>query len=134
MEVVSSQRSVCKGSIFVYALGVLLLTLCFSAEAQQPGKIFRIGYLDVSTVSGSAVLLDAFRQELGKLGWIEEKNFTIEYRFGENKGTSHLPELAADLVRLKVDLIVVTDTPTSLVAKSATNTIPIVMVSVGDPV
>ena len=78
--------------------------------------------------------MDAFRQELSKLGWIEGKNITIEYRFGENKGPSHLPELAADLVRLKVDLIVVTDTPSSLAAKSATTTIPIVMASVGDPV
>src|SRR4029453_17296409 len=90
--------------------------------------------LDPSTASGSAVLVKAFLQELGNLGWIEEKNFTIEYRFGESKGPEHLRELAADLVRLKVDLIVVTDTPSSLAAKSATTTIPIVMVSVGDPV
>ena len=104
------------------------------AEAQQTGKIFRIGFLDPSTASGSAVLLDAFRQELSKLGWIEEKNFTIEYRVGENKGAEPLPDLAAELVRLKVDLILVADTPSSLAAKRATTTIPIVMVSVGDPV
>ena len=61
-----------------------------------------------STASGSAVLLDAFRQELSKLGWIEGKNITIEYRFAEQK-PERLPELAADLVRLKVDLIVVSD-------------------------
>src|SRR5262245_57881162 len=114
------------------ALGALLFALSVSAPAQQPGKIFRIGFLDSSTASGSAVLVDAFRQELSKLGWIEEKNFTIEYRFAE--GTERLPEFAADLVRFKVDLIVVTDTPASLAAKSATTTIPIVMVSVGDPV
>ena len=76
------------------------------AEAQQTGKIFRIGFLDASTASGSAVLLEAFRQELSKLGWIEGKNITIEYRFAEQK-PERLPELAADLVRLKVDLIVV---------------------------
>ena len=105
-----------------------------AAHAQQTGKIFRIGFLDPSTASGSAVLLDAFRQELSNLGWIEGKNISIEYRFGENKGTARLPELAAELVRLKVDLIVVPDTPSSLAAKSATTTIPIVMVSVGDPV
>ena len=73
------------------------------ADAQQPGKIFRIGLLDNSTASGMAVLIDAFRQELRKLGWIEGKNFTIEYRFGENKGPERTRELAADLVRLKVE-------------------------------
>ena len=78
--------------------------------AQQAGKIFRIGFLDTSTASGSAVLLEAFRQELSKLGWIEGKNITIEYRFAEEK-PERLPELAADLVRLKVDLIVVTGAP-----------------------
>ena len=81
-----------------------------SAHAQQTGKIFRIGFLDSSTASGSAVLVDAFRQELSKLGWIEGKNITIEYRFAEQKN-ERLPELAADLVRLKVDLIVVSGTP-----------------------
>src|SRR5215813_12112278 len=86
---------------------VVLLVLGVTADAQQSGKIFRIGFLDSSTASGSAVLVDAFRQELSKLGWIEGKDFTIEYRFGENKpGPGRLQELAADLVRLKVDLIV----------------------------
>ena len=83
------------------------------AEAQQSGKIFRIGFLDPSTASGSAVLVEAFRQELSKLGWIEGKNITIEYRFAEEK-SDRLPELAADLVRLKVDLIVVTSTRSAL--------------------
>ena len=104
-----------------------------TAEAQQPGKIFRIGYLDNSSASGSAVLVEAFRQELSKLGWIEGKNITIEYRFSEQK-SERLPELAAELVRLKVDLIVVAATLSALAAKSATTTIPIVMVSAGDPV
>jgi putative tryptophan/tyrosine transport system substrate-binding protein len=111
----------------------MLLAPCSAVEAQQPGKIFRIGFLDSSTASGSAVLVDAFRQELGKLGWIEGKNITIEYRFAEQKN-ERLPELAADLVRLKVDLIVVSGTPPALAAKSATTTIPIVMTNVGDPV
>ena len=115
-------------------IAVILLAVAVTGEAQQTGKIFRIGFLDTSTASGMAVLVDAFRQELRKLDWNEGKNFTIEYRFAENKGTARLPELAAELVRLKVDLIVVTDTPSSLAAKSATTTIPIVMVSVGDPV
>ena len=103
------------------------------AQAQQPGKIFRIGFLDASTASGSAVLFEAFRQELSKLGWIEGKNITIEYRFAEQKN-ERLPELAADLVRLKVDLIVVSGGPTALAAKKATSTIPIVMTSFPDPV
>src|SRR5262249_32484718 len=105
----------------------VLLTL------QQAGKIFRIGYLDPSTASCMAVLLDAFRQELSKLGWIEGKNISIEYRFAEQK-PERLPELAADLVRLKVDLIVTSGGPTPLAAKKATSTIPIVMASSADPV
>jgi len=80
-----------------------------------------------------AGLLEAFRQELSKLGWIEGKNIAIEYRFAEQK-SERLPELAADLVRLKVDLIVVSAGPSVLAAKKATTTIPIVMANAGDPV
>src|SRR5215470_13749972 len=103
------------------------------AHAQQPGKVFRIGFLGSSTASGIAVRLDVFRQELTKLGWIEGKNITIEYRFAEQK-QKRLPELAADLVRLKVDLIVTSGGPTPLAAKGATSTIPIVMTTSVDPV
>src|SRR5262245_36002067 len=118
--------------------GFLALALAFAlcgavAEAQQPGKVFRIGFLDGSTASGMAVLVDAFRQELNRLGWMDGKNITIEYRFGEQKN-ERLPELAAELVRLKVDLIVVTGEPPALAAKKATTTIPIVMASAQDPV
>ena len=74
-----------KKKLTVLALWAMLLALCGSVEAQQPGKVFRIGFLDRSTASGSAVLLEAFRQELRKLGWIEGKNITIEYRFAEQK-------------------------------------------------
>jgi putative ABC transport system substrate-binding protein len=77
--------------------------------------------------------LEAFRQELSKLGWIEGKNIAIEYRFVEGKN-DRLPELAADLVRLKVDLIVVTGTAPALAAKGATSIIPIVMTVASDPV
>jgi putative tryptophan/tyrosine transport system substrate-binding protein len=91
--------------IILLALCSLLLAPCSAVEAQQTGKVTRIGFLDSSTASGMAGLLEAFRQELSKLGWIEGKNITIEYRFAEQK-TERLPELAADLVRLKVDLIV----------------------------
>jgi putative tryptophan/tyrosine transport system substrate-binding protein len=109
--------------IFFLALCSLLLAPCSAVDAQQSKKIFRIGFLDSSTASGSAVLLEAFRQELSKLGWVERKNITFEYRFAEQKN-ERLPELAADLVRLKVDLIVVSGAPSALAAKSATTTDP----------
>jgi len=111
----------------------MLITLSVTVEAQQSGKIFRIGYLDNSTLAGSAVLVKAFLQELNKLGWIEGKNIAIEYRFAEQK-SERLAELAADLVRVKVDLIVVVATPAALAAKSATTTIPVVMLNAGNPV
>ena len=112
---------------------ITVLALCSSARAQQPKKVPRIGFLDQSTASGSAVLVDTLRQELSELGWVEGKNLAIEYRFAEQK-SERLPELAADLVRLKVDLIVVAETSPALAAKRATTTIPIVMVTPGDPV
>ncbi len=119
--------------IIFLALCSLLLNPCTAVEAQQAAKIFRIAYLDPGNASGSAVLLDAFRQELRKLGWIVGKNIAIEYRFAEQKN-ERLSELAADLVRLKVDLIVTAGTPPAVAAKSATTTIPIVMATTGDPV
>jgi putative ABC transport system substrate-binding protein len=122
-----------KSKLLFWLLTTVLLTTAPLAEAQQAGKIFRIGYLDASTASGMAVLLDAFQQELNKLGWIDGKNFTIEYRFADGKN-DRLPELAADLVRLKVDLIVASDTPPTLAAKSATTTIPIVVANAANPV
>jgi putative tryptophan/tyrosine transport system substrate-binding protein len=112
---------------------VVQLAVGVMAYAQQAGKVARIGFLDNSTPSGIAVLSEAFRQELSKLGWIEGKNITIEYRFAEQK-SERLPELAADLVRLKVDLIVTSSTIAALAAKSATTTIPIVMTQSADPV
>jgi putative ABC transport system substrate-binding protein len=114
-------------------VAVVLLALGVIADAQQTGKVPRIGFLDSSTASGSAVLREAFRQELRKLGWIEGKNLMIEYRFAERK-PERLPELAAELVRLKVDLIVVFGGAEALAAKGATSTIPIVMTNTADPV
>ena len=119
-------------------VGIFAIALTFTfggavAQAQQTGKVFRIGFLDSSTASGSAGLMEAFWQELRKLGWIEGKNFTVEYRFAEQK-PERLSELAAELIRLKVDLIVATGTPAALAAKKATTTIPIVMTNAGDPV
>jgi len=130
---IGTRLSLFSGAVFS-TLIVFILGLCSNvAQAQQPGKIFRIGFLDPSNASGMAVLVDAFRQELSKLGWIEGKNITIEYRFAEQKN-ERLPELAADLVRLKVDLIVTSGGPTPLAAKKATTTIPIVMTNTSDPV
>src|SRR5262245_32973340 len=104
---------------------VLLIT--DPAHAQQAGKIFRIGFLDGGTATGSAVHVKAFLQELSKLGWVEGKNVTIEYRFAEQK-LERRPELAADLVRLKVDIIVVSGSNAAIrAAKTATSTVPIVM-------
>ncbi|MFY9589026.1 MAG: ABC transporter substrate binding protein, partial [Actinomycetota bacterium] len=111
---------------------VVLLVGATIAEAQQTGKIFRIGFLDPTNASGMAVMVDAFLQELSKLGWIEGKNIAFEYRFAELK-PERIPELAAELVRLKVDLIVTTGVPSALEAKKATTTIPIVMTSIADP-
>src|SRR4029434_4806036 len=119
--------------ITLWLLATLFLANVSLADAQQPGKIFRIGYLENSTASGSAVLVDAFRQEMTKLGWIEGKNIAIEYRCSELKA-ERLPELAADLVRLNVDLIVTTGEPPALAAKRATTNIPIVMANAADPV
>jgi ABC-type uncharacterized transport system substrate-binding protein len=113
---------------------VVALTVCGArAEAQQPGKIFRIGILDNSTASGSAVLLDAFREELRKLGWIEGKKIAFEYRFAEHKD-ERLPELAAELIRLKVDLILAMGQQAASAAKSGTTSIPVVMATAGSPV
>src|ERR1041384_674742 len=106
---------------------VILLISFHHVEAQDPGKVFRIGFLDANTAAGT-VLVPAFRQERSKLGWIEGKNLTIEYRSGPER----LPELAVDLVRLKVDLIVAAGLTAALAAKKATSTIPIVMTNVGD--
>src|SRR6266550_6241122 len=145
MKVFSSKRVSDSGSanrkskiqnrkwVGLFAIVVALAVCGARAEAQQPTKPFRIGYLDNSTASGSAVLVKAFLQELSKLGWIQGKNITVDYRFGE-QNNARLPELTTDLVRLKVDLIVVADTRSALAAKNVTTTIPIVMVTPGDPV
>jgi putative ABC transport system substrate-binding protein len=119
-------------SILSGAFCVLLFALYSSAESQQTA-MFRIGFLDPTRASGMAVMVDAFRQELSKLGWIEGKNLTIEYRFAEQE-TERLPELAADLVRQKVNLIVATGRAPAFAAKNATTTIPIVMTNFPDPV
>ena len=133
VRVIVSSTSCAMKSATSILVAVILLAVAVIAEAQQTGKIFRIGFLDPSTASGSAVLWKAFRQELSKLGWIEGKNITIEQRFLE-QNLERAAELVADLIRLRVDLIVVTGTVPASAAKSATSTVPIVMANVGDPV
>jgi putative ABC transport system substrate-binding protein len=123
-----------KTKITVLTLCAILLALCFPAEAQQSEKVARVGYLDSSTAAGSAELLDAFRKQLTRLNWIEGKNLAVEYRYAEGKGAMRLAQLAAELVDLKPDVIVVSATSTAVAAKKATSTIPIVMVSSDDPV
>jgi putative ABC transport system substrate-binding protein len=111
-----------------------LLAVSFSAQAQQAGKIFRIGFLDPSSASASRALWNTLQEELSKLGWIEGKNIAFEYRFGENKGPPRVSALAAELVKLKIDLVVILGRSAGLAAKNATTTIPIVMMEFPDPV
>src|SRR4030095_4253350 len=94
-----SEKKNMKKRITLWLLVTLFLANVSLADAQQTGKIFRIGFLDGSTASGSALRLKAFWQEMRKLGWIEGENITIEYRFAEQQ-PERLPELAAELVRL----------------------------------
>src|SRR5574341_788124 len=118
---------------FILLLTTVLLTAVPAAQAQQTGKLFRIGLLDPSAASSSAVRLKAFWEEIRRIGWIKGKNIIVEYRFAEEK-TDRLTELVADLIRLKVDLILCSSTAAALAAKRATTTIPIVIVSAADPV
>jgi len=92
--------------IVLLGLSSILFALCDSVDAQQTGKVSRIGFLDRSTAS-SFLQMSPFLQELSKLGWVEGKNITFEYRFAEGK-TDRLPELPAELLRLKVALTVTT--------------------------
>src|SRR5712691_8654385 len=104
-----------------------------AAHAQQAAKIPRIGLLSPFSPSAAAVWHRAFLQGLRDLGWVEGNNISIEYRYAEGRN-DRLPDLAADLVRLKVDIIFVDSTSPALAAKKATRAIPIVMASGGDSV
>jgi putative ABC transport system substrate-binding protein len=115
----------------VGALGLLAAPL--AAEAQQAGRVPRIGFLVLTSPSSASRLLDAFRQGLRELGWVEGQNIVIDYRFAEGK-YDRLPDLAAELVWLKVDVIAAGPTPPALAAKNATGTIPIVMTVAAHPV
>ncbi len=110
----------------VIAITFLLLGAPLTAEAQPPAGVPRIGTLWGNPISASAHLLEAFRRGLRELGYVEGQNIAIEHRSAEGKW-ERLPDLAAELVRLKVDVIVTVGTPPALAAKQATRTIPIVM-------
>ena len=115
------------------ALDAMLLALSFPAEAQQPAKMAKIGWLYAGTASSSSILLDQWLGEFRKLGYVEGKNITFEYRFADNK-LDRLPALADELLRLKVDVVVTRGTPEALALKNASRTIPIVFYAVTDPV
>ncbi|HEV2055334.1 MAG TPA: ABC transporter substrate-binding protein [Methylomirabilota bacterium] len=114
-------------------LSLGLLTGPIAADAQQAAKVTRIGFLGATTASSWASRVEAFRLGLRDLGYVEGKNIVIEFRWAEEK-YGRLPDLAAELVCLKVDLLVTYGTPGTLVAKRATTKIPIVMVHSGDAV
>jgi putative ABC transport system substrate-binding protein len=119
--------------IFGFALSAMLFALCSSAEAQQTGKVPRIGFLGGGTAASNAGRIEAFRHGLGELGYMEGKNIVTEPRWADGK-LDRLPLLAAELVRLKVDIIVSAGPTVTRVAKQATATIPIIMGFDDDPV
>jgi putative tryptophan/tyrosine transport system substrate-binding protein len=115
------------------ALCAMLIALSSSVEAQQPAKVPRIGVLAGSSASGESPRVEAFRQGLRDLGHVEDKNIAIEYRYANAK-FDKLPALADELIRLKVDVLVVSTTPAVQAARNATGTIPIVFFGVFDPI
>src|SRR2546426_685534 len=121
-----------KKKITVLTLYAMLSVLCSSAQA-QPTKIPRIGFLSASSPAALSGRIEAFRQGLRELGYVEGKNIVIEWRSAEGK-LDRLPALAAELVRLKVDIIVTAGPSLTHAAKEATSTIPIVMTFDPDPV
>jgi putative ABC transport system substrate-binding protein len=117
---------------FIGTLAGGLLAAPLAAQAHG-GKVRRIGYLDQGSAAHNKPYLEAFQQGLRHLGWVEGQNIALEIRFAEGR-TDQLPSLAADLVRLKVDVIATSSTPAALAAKRATTTIPIVIGFAADPV
>jgi putative tryptophan/tyrosine transport system substrate-binding protein len=114
-------------------LGGLLLVVCFPVQAQQAAKGWKIGVLASTSRALNASREDNLWQGLRQLGYVEGKNVAMEYRYADGQ-LDRLPQLAADLVGLKVDVIVVSGTRAAVAAKQATSTIPIVLAGVGDPV
>ena len=122
-----------KRKITVLALCAMLFALSFPAEAQQPKKVSLIGYLSNSNPATESIRSEAIRLALRERGYIEGQNIATEHRYAEGKQDRY-PELAAELVRLKVDVLLTPTTPGALAAKNATRTIPIVFLDVTDPV
>ena len=118
---------------FISGITLGLLSPPLALEAQPAGKVYRIGMLERTSPAINVANLDAFRQGLRDLGYIEGKNFVIEYRSADGRD-ERFPGLAAELVRLKVDLILTRGTPAALAAKGATGTIPVVITGLADPV
>jgi len=117
---------------FLAGTGAVLLASPL-APAQQPERVYRIGWLDLRSPSGARPEIEVFTQAMRELGWAEGKNLAFEFRFAEGK-SERLPDLAVEIVRLNVDLILAVSTPAVQAARQATTTIPIVMHYVGDPV
>jgi putative ABC transport system substrate-binding protein len=117
---------------FLAGTGTVLLAAPLAPEAQQAAKVARIGFL-ATNLAANSHLPDAFRQGLRDLGYVEGRNVLIEYRDAEGK-LDRLPALAAELVALKVDVIVAPNTPAALAAQQTTRTLPIVFIGVGEPV
>jgi ABC-type uncharacterized transport system substrate-binding protein len=122
-----------KAAVPSILIAVVLLAVGVTADAQQSAKAPRIGYLTGATPAGQSARIESFRQGLRELGYVEGKNIVIEYRYAELK-PERLPAHAAELVRLKVDVIVTGGGGNTRAAKEATNTIPIVMTQDSDPV
>jgi putative tryptophan/tyrosine transport system substrate-binding protein len=122
-----------RAAVLSILVAVVMLAFAVIAEAQQPTKISRIGYLGGGSPSSNPARIEAFRQGLRELGYIEGKNIVVEYRYAEGKADGGR-ELAAELARLKVDVIVTTGPTVTRAAKEATVTIPIVMTNDNDPV
>src|SRR5262245_31317564 len=115
---------------FITTIGGSMLAVAIAVEAQKPGKLWRIGFL---AASGSKLTFAAFREGLRELGYVEGQNVAFELRSAEGK-VEHLPDLAAELVRLKVDIILASSNQSVEAAQKATASIPIVMTGTTDPV
>ena len=118
---------------FISLLGGAAATWPLAGRAQQAAKLPTIGYLGPNTRSVDGPRIDAFLQRLRELGWLDGRTMTIEYRWAEGRN-EHLADMAAELVRRKVDVIFTSATPPTIAAKQATSIIPIVFAAVGDPV
>ena len=133
MKVVSAHWSGVSKNILSFALCAILLAFCVSTEAQQPTKVPRIGYLNGSAYSATSDRVEGFRQGLRDLGYQEGKTILIEWRYANGK-RDRQREMAAEVVRLKVDVIVASSGGDTRAAKEATSAIPIVMTQSDDPV